>query len=235
MNRALIFIFLILVSGGIYIHAMRFEAFSEYETESMDDTTYSYWVDHIIASTDIPTPAFNLALNGYYDLKMKGLLANDTLLTIVDFSKSSEKDRFFILDLKNKQVVKNTLVAHGMQSGVETAETFSNRRLSYKSSLGLYVTKETYSGKHGYSLRIDGMSKGLNDNARKRAVVIHGADYVSHEFVQRNGRLGRSYGCPAVPMDESREIIDLIKEGSCLYVYHPTLIPISQSALEKLP
>jgi len=101
--------------------------------------------------------------------------------------------------------------------------------------LGLYVTAETYEGKHGYSLRLDGMSKDLNDNARKRAIVIHGANYVSEDFIQRNGRLGRSFGCPALPMDESKHIIDLIKNGTCLFIYHPSLIPISQAALEKLP
>ena len=89
-------------------------------------------------------------------------------------------------------------------------------------------------GKHGYSLRIEGLSKGLNDNAEKRAVVIHGADYVSTDFIEKHGRLGRSFGCPAVPVEQSTEIIDLIKNGSCLYIYHPSLIPISDSDLEKL-
>lgn len=235
MNRVFLFIFIILISGGIYIHATRVNKTFEQENESMDDSTYHYWLDNIIDSTEISTPAFNLALNGFYDLKMKGLLGNDTLLTIVDFSRPSIKNRFFILDLKNNKLLKNTLVAHGMQSGLDEAESFSNRRMSNKSSLGLYVTRETYEGKHGYSLRIDGMSIGLNDNARKRAIVIHGANYVSQEFIAENGRLGRSFGCPSVPMDESQEIIDLIKNGTCLYIYHPTLIPISESALEKLP
>jgi hypothetical protein len=235
MNRVILFVFFILISSGIYIHAMRTNKIVDQSEQNMDDSTYTYWVENIIDSTEMSTPAFNLALNGFYDLKMKGLIRNDSILTIVDFSKSSEKKRFFILDLKNKKLVKNTLVAHGMQSGVNIAEFFSNRRLSNKSSLGIYVTNETYSGKHGYSLRIDGMSKNLNDNARKRAIVIHGADYVSENFINENGRIGRSFGCPAVPMDEAEEIIDLIKDGSCLYIYHPTLIPISQSALEKLP
>ena len=122
-----------------------------------------------------------------------------------------------------------------MNTGVNIAESFSNNRHSNKSSLGLYITGETYEGKHGYSMRLDGMSEGLNDNARKRAIVIHGADYVSEDFIQKNHRIGRSFGCPAVPMDEVTEIIDLIKGGSCLYIYHPSLIPISQKDLEKLP
>jgi hypothetical protein len=235
MNRVFLFVFFILISGGIYIHAMHTSKIVDRSEQSMDDSTYTYWVENIIDSTEMPTPAFNLALNGFYDLKMKGLVRNDSILTIVDFSKSSDKKRLFILDLKNKKLIKNALVAHGMQSGVDIAESFSNRRMSNKSSLGLYVTNETYIGKHGYSLRIDGMSKDLNDNARKRAIVIHGADYVSTSFINENGRVGRSFGCPAVSMDEAEEIIDLIKDGSCLYIYHPTLIPISQSALEKLP
>ena len=176
-----------------------------------------------------------MAINGYYELKSLGLIQNDTILTIIDFSKPSNEKRLFILDLKNEIILKSTLVAHGMQSGIYVAESFSNKRLSNKSSLGLYLTKETYEGKHGYSLRIDGMSKSLNDNARKRAIVIHGADYVSESFIQKNGRLGRSFGCPALPENETEEIIDLIKNASCLFIYHQSLTPISQYALGKLP
>ncbi|PLX12000.1 MAG: hypothetical protein C0597_14190, partial [Marinilabiliales bacterium] len=157
----------------------------------------------------------NMAMNAYNALKSQNLLKNDSLITIIDFNSPSTHQRFFVLDIKNQKVIKNTFVAHGMQSGVNIAETFSNRRHSNKSSLGLYITRETYEGKHGYSLRLDGMIEGLNDNARKRAIVIHGADYVSKEFISKHGRLGRSFGCPAVPMDEVTEIIDLIKEGSC--------------------
>lgn len=137
--------------------------------------------------------------------------------------------------MKNQKIVKISLVAHGKNSGVNIAKSFSNKRHSRKSSLGLYITSETYEGKHGYSLRLDGMSTGLNDNARKRAIVIHGADYVSESFIEKNDRLGRSFGCPALTENEVEEIINLIKEGSCLFIYHPSLIPISQSDLEKLP
>jgi len=234
MNWKFLFIVIILISGGLYLQGMQPLNNSQQNNISAHDSTYNYWLENI-DSFGIPAPAFNLALNAFYELRMNGLLKNDSLLTIVDFSKPSANKRLYILDLKNKIIVKNTFVAHGMNSGVQLAESFSNNRLSYKSSLGLYVTKETYSGKHGYSLRIDGMSVGLNDNARKRAIVIHGADYVSESFIQKNGRIGRSFGCPALPINQTKEIIDLIKNGSCLYIYHPTLIPISQAALEKLP
>jgi hypothetical protein len=96
--------------------------------------------------------------------------------------------------------------------------------------LGLFVTQNTYQGKHGYSLRIQGLNEGLNDNAYKRAVVIHGADYVSQDYIKRNGRLGRSFGCPALPEDETKEVIDLIKNGACLFIYHPNLLAKSQPA-----
>lgn len=233
MNRQVLFIVVLIITGALYLQGMNTSKEEEYEYTAKDNTIHNF--EHFIDSLKIPEPAFNLALNGYYDLKSKGTLKNDSLIVIVDFSKSSDHKRLYLLDIKNQDLVRNTYVAHGMQSGAETAESFSNRVLSYKSSLGLYVTAETYEGKHGYSLRLDGMSKELNDNARKRAIVIHGANYVSKDFIERNGRLGRSFGCPALPMNESSEIIDLIKNGTCLYIYHPSIIPISQLALEKLP
>ncbi len=205
------------------------------ENVDINDSSYVSWKERLTDSCGIPSPAINLALNGYFVLKSKNLLQNDTLLTIIDFSSPSTERRLFVLDLKNQKIVKNTLVAHGKNSGVNIAESFSNKRHSRKSSLGLYLTNETYFGKHGYSLRLDGMSKGLNDHARKRAIVIHGANYVSDSFIENNGRIGRSFGCPALPNNESEEIINLIKDGSCLFIYHPSLIPISQSDLEKLP
>lgn len=234
MNRQIIFIILVIIAGGLYLQGMKVIEQDE-KLIKEKDTIISLGIEHVIDSLKISEPAFNMALNGYYDLKSKNLVKNDSIIAIVDFSKPSDEKRFYIIDIKNKEIIKYTYVAHGMQSGIEIAESFSNRRLSYKSSLGLYLTQETYQGKHGYSLRIEGMSKDLNDNAYKRAIVIHGADYVSKDFIQQNGRLGRSFGCPAVPMNEVNEIIDLIKDGTCLYIYHPSLIPISQSALEKLP
>lgn len=182
------------------------------------------WKKNLTNSYSIPSKALELAFDNYFELQEKDLVKVDTILTIIDFSKPSTDKRLYILDLKNQQVIKNTWVAHGKRSGVDIAEDFSNNRHSNKSSLGVFITSETYMGKHGYSLRLDGMNEGLNDNARKRAIVIHGADYVSERFIKNYGRLGRSFGCPAVPLDESKEIINLIKEGSFLFIYHPDII-----------
>jgi hypothetical protein len=144
---------------------------------------------------------------------------NENLVTIIDFSKPSTEKRFFVIDVKNKKLLYHTLVAHGKNTGANEAINFSNTKHSLKTSLGIYSTAEPYCGKHGYSLRLDGLEKGLNDNARERAIVIHGAKYVSTDFIERHGRLGRSWGCPALPIELTSEIIDLIKGGSCVYIY----------------
>jgi len=145
--------------------------------------------------------------------------SNEDIVTIIDFSKPSTEKRLFILDLKKQELLYHTYVAHGKNTGVNMATKFSNKKGSNQSSLGLFRTGESYQGKHGYSLRLDGLEIGFNDNARSRAVVMHSASYVSENFIKRHGRLGRSWGCPAVPVEISQEIIDLIKGGSCLYIY----------------
>lgn len=158
---------------------------------------------------------FNLAMEGYNKLDP----VKKNILTIIDFTKPSTKKRMFIIDIKKRKLLIQTYVAHGKNSGLNYATKFSNRKGSLQSSLGFYLTAETYFGKHGYSLMIDGVEKGINDNARRRSVVIHGADYVSEKFIAKNHRLGRSWGCPAVPEKLSKQIIDLIKGGSCLFIY----------------
>lgn len=234
MKRYILFIIIIFILG-VFIQGKRAaEPVSSVDID-VSDNNYLSWKDKLTDSLGIPAPAVNLAMNGYFALKSENLLKNDTLITIIDFSKSSTVNRFYILDIKNQDIIKSTWVAHGVNSGVDIAESFSNKKHSNKSSLGLYLTNETYSGKHGYSLRLDGLSKGLNDNARSRAIVIHGANYVGNSFIEKNGRNGRSFGCPALAYNESEEIIKLIKNGTCLFIYHPLLIPISQADLEKLP
>ena len=140
-------------------------------------------------------------------------------LAIVDFTQDSSKKRFFMIDLVNKVLVYNDLVAHGRNSGEKETEVFSNSENSHMSSLGFYITNETYYGSNGYSLRLDGLDSGLNDNARKRDIVLHGAPYVSESLVEETGKIGRSWGCPAVPLKIYRDVIDKLKGGNLLFHY----------------
>lgn len=167
--------------------------------------------------------SFSEAIKGYYLLKQKGLIKKD-ILTLIDFSLSSNTKRLWVIDLVTGDVLFHSLVAHGRNTGDEFASTFSNAAESYKSSLGFYATGEIYNGKHGMSLKLDGLEKGVNDQARARGVVMHAADYVSDSFIKNNHRLGRSQGCPAVPVALSKEIIDAIKDKSCFFIYHPSRV-----------
>nr|WP_315172434.1 murein L,D-transpeptidase catalytic domain family protein [uncultured Flavobacterium sp.] len=167
--------------------------------------------------------SFTQALKGFYLLKEKGLIKKN-ILTLVDFSLSSNLKRLWVIDLTTNTVLFQSLVAHGRNTGEEFANSFSNAQQSFKSSLGFYVTGEIYNGKHGMSLRLDGLEKGLNDNARSRGVVMHAANYVSNSFIKNNKRLGRSQGCPAIPEELSKDIINAIKDKSCLFIYHPSVI-----------
>lgn len=173
---------------------------------------------------------FKQALAGYNSLEF----SNKKILSIIDFSKPSTEERFFIIDLEKGKLLLNTLVAHGEKSGLLEATRFSNRSGSHKSSLGFYKTGSTYRGRHGYSLLLHGLEKGINDNARQRGIVIHGADYVNPHYVQSGNRIGRSWGCPAVSKKLSRKIIDLIKGGSCLYIYADDELYRERSILANL-
>lgn len=173
-------------------------------------------------SETVPTlESFEMAFEGYENLKSQHKLENN-ILTIIDFSLSSNQKRLWVIDMESNEVLYHTLVAHGRNSGEEFATNFSNKSESYKSSLGFYLTAEIYNGKHGSSLKLDGIEKGINDNARERAIVIHGADYVSDAFAKNNNRLGRSQGCPALPIELNHEIISKIKNKSVLFIYHPS-------------
>jgi hypothetical protein len=158
---------------------------------------------------------FRMALVGFYHIK----IPNKNVLTIIDYSSPSTEKRLFIIDLVNNKLLFNTLIAHGKNSGENLATIFSNVPESKISSIGFFITAETYIGSNGYSLRIDGIEKGINHNARKRDIVIHKADYVSEDFIEQEGRLGRSWGCPALPNELSKDIINTIKEGTCIFVY----------------
>lgn len=173
---------------------------------------------------------FEKAVNGFKHLKEQGKIKKD-IITLIDFSLSSNAKRLWIIDMATQTVLYNTLVAHGRNSGDEFATTFSNASSSNKSSLGFYATGEIYRGKHGESLRLDGLENGINSNARSRAVVMHAADYVSDNFIKAHKRLGRSQGCPALPAKLNKEVINLIKDKSCLFIYHPSRNYIAASKL----
>ncbi len=201
------------------------EIASHNNTKSKKFIEAAYAFNHL-NSNHLSLPDFNIftqAISGFYELKESGLIQKN-ILTLIDFSLSSNNKRLWVIDLDTNTVLYNSLVAHGRNSGEEFANSFSNSGDSFKSSLGFYATGEIYIGKHGNSLRLDGLEKGINDNARSRGVVMHGADYVAENFIKNNQRLGRSLGCPALPIELTDEIINLIKNKSCLYIYHPSLV-----------
>lgn len=202
----------------------------------VEKSAFEMKVEHIytnLNTNNLKLPnleSFSQALAGFYDLKDKGIISKD-ILTLVDFSLSSNVKRLWVIDLATNTILYNSLVAHGRNTGEEFANSFSNNDSSFKSSLGFYATGEIYNGKHGASLRLDGLEKGINDHARARGVVVHGADYVSENFIKGNKRLGRSQGCPALPVELAQEIISVIKDKSCLFIYHPSR---NQKINEKL-
>jgi hypothetical protein len=163
---------------------------------------------------------FELSMIGYYNLKKRNLLRKDAPITIIDYRKPSTAERLYVIDLDSRNLLYSSLVAHGKNTGDECAQFFSNEPGSCKSSMGFYVTEKTYSGKHGYSLNLKGVDAPFNTNAKCRRIVIHGADYVSREHIEKHGKLGKSWGCPALPQELSEGIIDAIKDGSCLFIYY---------------
>lgn len=176
--------------------------------------------------------AIRFAYKGQQKLVKQGKVSNPNILTVCDFSQPSDKKRFYIIDVRNFKVLLNTYVAHGKNSGLNYATKFSNRTSSHQSSLGFYVTKNTYFGKHGLSLKLSGQDKGFNDKAEARAIVVHGATYIGEEWLG-SSYMGRSFGCPAVPKKYSNTVINLIKNGTCLFVYHPSKSYLHGSRLLK--
>jgi hypothetical protein len=162
---------------------------------------------------------FEKALTGFFNLKAANKLSkNSGIITVVDFTKSSREKRMWIIDVLNKKLLLNTWVAHGRGSGGDLADHFSNTNESHQSSLGFYVTDDVYFGKHGRSLRLDGVDEGFNTAARNRAIVVHAADYVSQGAIAQLGRLGRSHGCPAVSPEVSDMVINTIKGKTLLFI-----------------
>ena len=173
---------------------------------------------------------FEKAFLGFQNLKKSGKLQPTArILSVCDFSLSSTRKRLWVIDLDEKKVLFNSLVAHGKGTGEEFAMNFSNTMDSHQSSLGFYVTEQTYNGDNGYSMRLFGMDRGYNDAALERCIVMHGADYVSEKFIKSEKRLGRSWGCPAVPRDLAKPIINAIKNRTCLFIYYPDQNYLSSS------
>lgn len=170
---------------------------------------------------------FERAFDGYQ--KIEG--TKKEILTLIDFTKPSTEERLFVLDMKQKQLLFSSLVSHGRNSGGKYATSFSNENGSHKSSLGFYLTEQTYQGKNGYSLILNGLEKGINDRAKERAIVIHGAAYSNPSVAASSGRLGRSFGCPALPQSLTRPIINTIKDGTLLFIYADDPTYLSQSPI----
>ena len=172
---------------------------------------------------------FERAIAGYN--RMGG--HDKDILTVIDFTKPSTEKRLFVIDLKLKKILVISYVAHGRNSGEKYATSFSNREGSFKSSLGFYKTENTYYGKNGYSLVLDGLERGINDKAKERAIVMHGATYADPSTIRSCGRLGRSLGCPALPLAVSKKIIDAIKGGTLLYIHGDDKTYASRSTFIK--
>jgi hypothetical protein len=206
------------ISAPVPVNRLPVESSRTALTNPIED----YYTEWNLTAAGLSLDAFNDAIKGYNYLKGKNLLNNTDVITIVDYSKPSSQKRLYVLDMNNGKILFNTLVAHGRNSGLEYATDFSNAEESHKTSLGFFITRNTYTGGNGYSLKLQGCEKGINDKAFERAIVVHGADYATENFLQNNGYLGRSYGCPAVPEKVSKPIIDAIKNGSCMFLYHPT-------------
>lgn len=188
------------------------------------DSLYNNHVNNLyhevnLESTGLSRSVFEKALTGFYNLKKTGQVADDkSILSIADFDKNSTEKRLWIIDLDKKKLILNTWVAHGQRSGADKATRFSNTNDSFQSSIGFYLTAEVYRGQHGRSLRLDGMDEGFNSNARKRSIVVHGADYVSQGTINALGRLGRSQGCPAVSSDLADLVINTIEGKTVLFI-----------------
>lgn len=163
----------------------------------------------------------NLAIKAFYNAKKSGFHPRKSILTVIDYSLPSTKERLWVLDIEQEKILYSSLVAHGKYSGENHTNKFSNRIGSLQTSLGLFITENTYIGRDGYSLRLEGLEKGFNDNAKTRTIVMHGAPYVSKQFASSLGRIGRSWGCPAVERRLATPIINTIKNGTFVFSFYP--------------
>ncbi|WP_026750808.1 murein L,D-transpeptidase catalytic domain family protein [Sediminibacterium sp. C3] len=180
---------------------------------------------------NISIDALQNAVKVYQQLKLSGQLNNQQFLTIADFSKPSSEKRLFIINMEKMELVFHSLVAHGRNSGKQMAEKFSNKMESFQSSIGFFITGNIYKGKHGMSLQLEGIEAGINDKAKQRAIVVHGADYVNEALIKKQGYIGRSLGCPAVPKNQVKDIIQTIKGSSLFYIHAPDKSYLQKSNL----
>ncbi len=206
-----IFVFLVFAVAGFAGSS------SDNPGETIADARYIF---EELGNETMSFEAFDLEFRGWKEVK-DSIGLTDNVISVLDFSQPSTSKRFYLIDLDTRQVIFQDYVAHGKNTGNLMAEKFSNTPHSNQSSLGFYKTGETYFGKHGLSLRLDGLEKGINDRARQRAIVIHSAKYAEESFIKKYGRLGRSFGCPALPSGNYEEIIKLIKGGTLLFIYFP--------------
>ncbi len=172
------------------------------------------------AQYDLSFTAFRYAYIGYQTMKKQHRLNNKELFSIIDFTKDCNSKRFYTIDLETMKIVYYTYVAHGKKSGERMATSFSDAVESNKSSIGFYITGNTYNGGNGYSLMLHGDEKGYNSNLAKRSVVVHAADYANEDYIARNGRMGRSLGCPALPENIYKQVIETIKEKTMIFAYY---------------
>ena len=201
------------------------------ENENILNTTNNLYESLSLNLMGLSKQTFDYAIKGFNLLLQQGKLENGNIISIIDFSMPSSKKRLFVIDLEKVKVIFNTYVAHGVNSGNAMAREFSNTPESLKSSLGFYETLQTYSGGHGYSLKLEGLEKGINDNANSRDIVIHAAAYVDEAFIRARGFIGRSWGCPALPEKLNKPIINTIKDGTCLFLYSPDKAYLSMSKI----
>jgi hypothetical protein len=221
-----------LMSGTVKYNAKNINrSVADVNTDLMNTSAVVLYDSLKLEALGLNRKAFKYAWAGYRNLLEKGKLKNTGIISICDFTQSSSHKRLYIIDIDNMRVSMNTYVAHGRKSGGEFAKSFSNNPNSHKSSLGFYVTGNTYYGTHGLSLRINGIEKGINDRALARNIVVHGSEYTGENFLENNSFCGRSYGCPAVPSDEIDAVITTIKEGSCLFIYYPNLQYLKRSKI----
>ena len=220
----IIFILLFLFQSAVELRQVKANTASAVPEKK---ETASLLYDEMQLDGKVNFTAFRQAVSGYYRITQR----RREVLTLIDFSRPSTECRLFVFDMKERKLLLSSVVAHGRNSGENYATSFSNEYGSYKSSLGFYLTETTYQGKNGYSLILNGLEKGINDKARMRSIVVHGADYADPSVARCGGRLGRSLGCPALPPALSRPIIDAIKGGSVMYIYAGTADYLAHSSI----